>query len=121
LPLELKVVQDADRLDAIGAIGIGRTFCYGGAKGHAMHVPGVKPRKRLTRAEYVGDAKTKKRKTEKTVDTTRVETTVNHFHEKLLKLRGLMKTETGRAMAEKRHARMVEFLEAFHEEWEGEE
>jgi uncharacterized protein len=121
LPLELKVVQDADRLDAIGAIGIGRTFCYGGAKGHAMHVPGVEPRKRLTRAEYVGDAKTKKRKTEKTVDTTRVETTVNHFHEKLLKLRGLMKTETGRAMAEKRHARMVEFLEAFHEEWEGEE
>ena len=46
---------------------------------------------------------------------------MNHFHEKLLKLRGLMKTETGRAMAEKRHARMVEFLEAFHEEWEGEE
>ena len=54
-------------------------------------------------------------------DATRGDTTVNHFHEKLLKLRGLMKTETGRAMAEKRHARMVEFLEAFHEEWEGEE
>ena len=118
LPLELKVVQDADRLDAIGAIGIARTFCYGGAKGHAMHVPGVEPRKRLTRAEYVGDAMTKKRKTGK--PSTRVDTTVNHFHEKLLKLRGLMKTETGRAMAEKRHARMVEFLEAFHEEWEGE-
>ena len=118
LPLELKVVQDADRLDAIGAIGIARTFCYGGAKGHAMHVPGVEPRERLTRAEYVGDAMTKKRKTGK--PSTRVDTTVNHFHEKLLKLRGLMKTETGRAMAEKRHARMVEFLEAFHEEWEGE-
>ena len=117
LPLELKVVQDADRLDAIGAIGIARTFCYGGAKGHAMHVPGVEPRERLTRAEYVGDAMTKKRQT---VESTRVDTTVNHFHEKLLKLRGLMKTETGRAMAEKRHARMVEFLEAFHEEWEGE-
>ena len=123
LPLELKVVQDADRLDAIGAIGIARTFCYGGAKGHAMHVPGVEPRERLTRAEYVGDAMTKKRKTDKkkTVDATRVDTTVNHFHEKLLKLKGLMKTETGRAMAEKRHARMVKFLEAFHEEWEGEE
>ena len=117
LPLELKVVQDADRLDAIGAIGIARTFCYGGAKGHAMHVPGVEPRERLTRAEYVGDAMTKKRQT---VESTRVDTTVNHFHEKLLKLKGLMKTETGRAMAEKRHARMVEFLEAFHEEWEGE-
>ena len=49
----------------------------------------------------------------------RVETTVNHFHEKLLRLRGLMKTETGRAMAEKRHDRMVAFLEHFHEEWEG--
>ena len=83
-----------------------------------MHVPGVEPRERLTRAEYVGDAMTKKRKTGK--PSTRVDTTVNHFHEKLLKLRGLMKTETGRAMAEKRHARMVEFLEAFHEEWEGE-
>jgi len=116
LPLELKVVQDADRLDAIGAIGIGRTFCYGGAKGHAMHVPGVNPRERLTRDEYVGD---KNALEENGAAAARVETTVNHFHEKLLRLRGLMKTETGRAMAEKRHDRMVAFLEHFHEEWEG--
>ena len=116
LPLELKVVQDADRLDAIGAIGIARTFCYGGAKGHAMHVLGVNPRERLTRDEYVGDKKTLE---ENGAASARVETTVNHFHEKLLRLRGLMKTETGRAMAEKRHDRMVAFLEHFHEEWEG--
>jgi uncharacterized protein len=109
-------VQDADRLDAIGAIGIARTFCYGGAKGHAMHVPGVNPRERLTRDEYVGD---KKALEENGAASARVETTVNHFHEKLLRLRGLMKTETGRAMAEKRHDRMVAFLEHFHEEWEG--
>jgi len=108
LPLELKVVQDADRLDAIGAIGIARTFCYGGAKGHAMHVPGVKPREDLTRDDYLGGAVRRKRKPE---------TTVNHFHEKLLKLKGLMKTDTGRAMAEKRHDRMVAFLGHFHEEW----
>ena len=117
LPLELKVVQDADRLDAIGAIGIARTFCYGGAKGHAMHVPGVEPRGNLTRDDYLGDAGNTGKRKRANGAAPRVETTVNHFHEKLLKLRGLMKTDTGRAMADRRHERMVAFLEHFHEEW----
>ena len=112
---ELCVVQDADRLDAIGAIGIGRTFCYGGAKGHAMHVPGVEPRANLTKEDYVGGTHLFAKKTK----TEHVDTTINHFHEKLLKLRGMMKTRTGRLVAKTRHERMVAFLKAFHEEWKG--
>lgn len=113
LPHELQCVQDADRLDAMGAIGIGRTFCYGGAKGHAMHVPGVGPRENLTKEDYVNSNANKRTKLHEHFDTT-----VNHFHEKLFKLKGLMKTKTGAALATLRHARMVHFLDMFHEEWE---
>ena len=104
---EFACVQDADRLDAMGAIGIGRTFCYGGAKGSPMHVPGVAPREGLTREAYVAGGG--------------VDTTVNHFHEKLLKLRGLMKTDAARRRAERRHRTMLDFLERFHAEWDGTE
>jgi len=113
LPHELQCVQDAYRLDAMGAIGIGRTFCYGGAKGHAMHVPGVGPRENLTKEDYVNSNANKRTKLHEHFDTT-----VNHFHEKLFKLKGLMKTKTGAALATLRHARMVHFLDMFHEEWE---
>lgn len=89
--LEGKCVQDADRLDAMGAVGIARAFAYGGSKGRRMH-----------------DAEGK---TEWT--------TVSHFYEKLLRLEGLMNTETGRAMAHKRHEFMEQFLDVFHEEWSG--
>ena len=104
---EFKVVQDADRLDAIGALGIARTFCYGGSRGDPMHVPGVSPRVGLTKAEYM-DAGTE-----------HVNTVVNHFHEKLLRLRDMMKSESGRRRAEGRHAFMLEYLEQFHGEWDG--
>ena len=139
---EFKVVQDADRLDAIGAIGIARTFCYGGASGSPMHVPGVKPREKLTKEQYVsgggvngadggdgdGEEEKKKKKKMKNIKNTcvlhnppHVDTTINHFHEKLLKLKGLMKSEAGKRRAEGRHRKMLQFLENFHAEWEGEE
>ena len=109
LPAEFAVVQDADRLDAIGAIGIGRTFTFGGAKNRPMHVPGVPPRVNLTKEQYtkeVGQGKD-------------ASPTINHFHEKLLKLKDLMKSEAGRKRAEGRHQTMVDFLDKFHAEWEG--
>jgi len=110
--VEFRCVQDADRLDAIGAIGIGRTFCFGGARGNPMHVPGVSPMvDDLTAAAYEAAHR----------DETRPNTTINHFHEKLFKLRDLMKTPSGRARAERRHATMVEFVERFHREWDGDE
>ena len=104
---EFKVVQDADRLDAIGALGIARTFCYGGSRGDPMHVPGVSPRVGLTKAEYMDPGGE------------HVNTVVNHFHEKLLRLRDMMKSESGRRRAEGRHAFMLEYLEQFHGEWDG--
>ena len=109
--VEFRCVQDADRLDAIGAIGIGRTFCFGGARGNPMHVPGVPPMVDVTAARYEAAHR----------DETRPNTTINHFHEKLFRLRGLMKTASGRARAERRHATMVEFVERFHREWDGDE
>ncbi len=101
--LEGRVVQDADRLDAMGAIGIARTFAYGGAHGRPLHDPDAAPRGAMTETEY-RQARS---------------TGINHFHEKLLKLRGLMNTETAKKMAQGRHRFMEEFLARFHDEWAG--
>lgn len=101
---ELAVVQDADRLDALGAIGIARTFTYGGYKNRILYDPSVTPRLDMSVAEYKSSGSY---------------TTLNHFYEKLLKLKGLMNTETGIRLAEKRHQYMEKYLEQFLSEWEG--
>lgn len=103
--IEGKVVQDADRLDALGAIGIGRTFSYSGATGQLMFDPEIKVRNELTNEEY---------RTGKT-------TAINHFYEKLFKLSDLMNTETGKKVAEQRHLFMEQFIEQFYKEWDGEQ
>jgi uncharacterized protein len=100
----LAVVQDADRLDAIGAIGIARTFNYGGFKNRKLYDPEIKPNLKMTPAEY------------KASNTP----TINHFYEKLLLLKNRMNTETGRRIAEERHVFMEKFLEQFYAEWNGE-
>jgi uncharacterized protein len=102
LSLEGKVVQDADRLDAMGAIGIARAFAYWAAKGRAIYDPTVKPTEHRTAEAYLKGG-----------------TTINHFYEKLLLLRDRMNTATGRAMAEVRHRFMEDYLRRFFEEWEG--
>ncbi len=103
LSLEGKVVQDADRLDAMGAIGIARAFAYGGAKGRAIYDPAIQPTEHRTAEAYL----------------TSGGHTINHFYEKLLLLKDRMNTATGRAMAETRHAVMEDYLRQFYEEWEG--
>lgn len=99
--LEGKIVQDADRLDALGAIGIARTFAYGGAKGRLMYDPAIPPREVMTKEEY--------RKSN--------DPSLNHFYEKLLKLKDLMNTAAGKEEAEVRHLYMEQFIEQFMKEW----
>jgi uncharacterized protein len=101
--LEARVVQDADRLDAIGAIGVARTFAYGGAKGRSIYVPSEKPVMHRSFAAY------KKSRGH----------TINHFHEKLLLLKDRLHTKEARRIARNRHSFLVQFLRRFHEEWKG--
>jgi len=101
---ELDVVQDADRLDAIGAIGVARTFNYGGYKGREIYNPGIKPNLNMTKEEYKNSNAP----------------TLNHFYEKLLLLKDRMNTNTGKSMAEHRHKFMEHFLDEFYKEWNGE-
>ncbi|MDF2543372.1 MAG: metal-dependent phosphohydrolase [Herbinix sp.] len=101
--VEGKIVQDADRLDALGAIGIARTFAYGGHMGRPIYTPSDKPIEILTADEYENHTST----------------SINHFYEKILKLKDLMNTETARSMAEKRHAFLEIYLDEFMNEWNG--
>ncbi|MGH2666612.1 HD domain-containing protein [Flavobacterium sp.] len=100
---ELEIVQDADRLDAIGAIGIARAFNYGGFKNRALFNPEIKPNKNMSKEEY------KKNNSP----------TLNHFYEKLLLLKDKMNTETGKKIALERHQYMEDFLSQFYAEWDG--
>jgi len=101
---EFDVVRDADRLDAMGAIGIARTFNYGGFKNRKIYDPEIPPAPDQTPEAYKSSQSP----------------TINHFYEKLLLLKDLMTTSTGKKMAEERHRFMEDFLEQFYREWEGE-
>lgn len=100
---ELDVIQDADRLDAIGAVGIARTFNYGGHKNRRLYDPKIKPNLNMTKDEYKNSTAP----------------TINHFFEKLLLLKDRMNTPTGLKIAEQRHQYMEGFLEQFFSEWQG--
>ncbi|RED46502.1 uncharacterized protein DFQ10_101273 [Winogradskyella eximia] len=101
---EMEVVQDADRLDAIGAVGIARCFNYGGFKNRPLYNPEIKPNLKMTKAEYKNSEAP----------------TINHFYEKLLLLKDQMNTKTGKRIALERHKYMQGFLKQFFAEWNGE-
>jgi uncharacterized protein len=102
--IELQIVQDADRLDALGAIGIARTFNYGGFKNRPIYNPDCAPKLNMTKEEYKNSEGP----------------TLNHFYEKLLLLKDQMNTETGKRIAQERHKFMELFLSQFYAEWDGE-
>lgn len=102
--IELDVVQDADRLDALGAIGIARTINYGGFKNRTIYNPDIKPNLNMTKAEYKASTAP----------------TINHFYEKLLLLKDKMNTKTGKKIASQRHDFMLLYLKQFFAEWNGE-
>lgn len=102
--IEAKIVFDSDKLDAIGAIGIGRTFAYGGSKDRSMYEPDQKPTMHDSFEAYKNSNSP----------------TINHFYEKLLLLKDLMYTETGKRLAQHRHEVMEQYLDEFFKEWQGE-
>ena len=102
--LESRCVQDADRLDALGAVGIARTFAYGGSHSREMYNPDIPPKLNMTKEEYASSKST----------------SINHFYEKLFRLKDLMNTETARQIAEQRENFMQDFVNQFMAEWNGE-
>ncbi len=100
---EMQIVQDADRLDAIGAIGIARAFTYGGFKNRVLYDPAILPEEHLNKESYKNTTAP----------------TINHFYEKLLLLKDMMNTKAGKTMATERHNFMLLYLEHFYKEWEG--
>jgi uncharacterized protein len=99
--LEVQIVRDADRLDAMGALGIARAFHFGGSRNRPFYVPDVKPTEHLTFEAYANDKSH----------------TINHFHEKLLLLQGRLHTETAKKIGLRRHRLMQDFVDAFYAEW----